>query len=201
MNLRSNLLKKGMTMNNKALELAKKIYELTKRGIDGEKENAVLQLEKIMSKYNITMEDLESERIEMYAFKFDWDFYLSRKLLIQIIYMVLGENVRGNFYKNTKEKYLIYVKCTSQQKIEIEALYTFFKNNFKEDLKLFYEAFLDKNHLYPEIGLTEEELNALHDPEEILKRKQRAFKVANIMNGLEKHTFNEQLAYKGGEDE
>ena len=51
--------------NEKYLELARKLKALADKGIDGEKYNAQKQLDKIMKKYGIRMEDLELQEFDI----------------------------------------------------------------------------------------------------------------------------------------
>ena len=168
--------------NEKIIALANKLYELTQRGVGGEKENAVTQLNKLMEKYNITLNDLNEETTNFFTFKWDWSLYISKKLLCQIIFMVVPEEHK---YK-TDKKYTVGVYCTHEQRLEIIALYNFYLDAFKNDLKIFYRAFLNQNDLYP----ADEKYCNENPTEEELKLYKSAILMAQ---GLNKHQYLKQL--------
>lgn len=175
---------------SKYKELAKKIYELTKRGESGEKENAELQLRKLMEKYNFTIEDLEEDKKDWFCFKYEWDFYLSRKLLFQILYMVCPYA----YYEKGDKRYEIIVECTAMEKIEIDALYAFYLEKLKEDIELFYSAYIHTNILFSKIEGEKKEQKE-YTEEEMKKLEQ----ISRMMLGMEKHTYYKQL--ERGEEE
>ena len=73
-------------MNDKLSDTMKKLLELSKRGIDGEKENAEKLLTKMMKKYHISKEDLEKEDIK--EFKIVYKDSFDEKLCCQVYYKV-----------------------------------------------------------------------------------------------------------------
>jgi DNA polymerase III delta prime subunit len=56
---------------SKHIELAKKLKVLSKRGIGGEKENAERMLSEIMTKYGLSDEDIEGEKLNEYYFNIE----------------------------------------------------------------------------------------------------------------------------------
>lgn len=50
-----------MEISDKVYNLAKKLLALAKGGVDGEAENAQMMLNNMLKKYNITIEDIDTE--------------------------------------------------------------------------------------------------------------------------------------------
>lgn len=127
-------------------EKLQKLSELAKRGIGGEKENAELLLKKLMKKHHITEEELELKIKNWYSFHVDND--LESKLLFQTAYMVCGHKNGTNYRKKSKKTY--FLELTAEQKIEIEYIFSIFKEDLNRELESFYTAFIYKNNIFPE---------------------------------------------------
>lgn len=126
-------------------ETLEKLLVLSKCGVDGERENASKLLKKLMKKYNISEEQLNEDLEEWYKFKIKNEFEL--KLLSQVVYKVVGYGVIVESYRKSKTVYMLYL--TPNQKIEIEYLFTIYKNDFSIELEKFYKAFISKNNIFP----------------------------------------------------
>lgn len=155
------------------MEKLQKLSELAKRGIGGEKENAEILLKKLMKKHHITEEDLKLKVKNWY--KFNVDSELESKLLIQTAYMVCGHNDDGNYRKKTKRTY--FLELTAEQKIEIEYIFSIFKEDLKKELESFYKAFIYKNDIFPEDAPTSNDPN---------KNMEEVFKVQGYMSNIRK---------------
>ena len=70
-------------MNDKVKEKITKVYELVKRGIAGEQQSAEKMLKKLLEKYNISEDELNSIDEKKYYFKYASN--LDEWLLIQLI--------------------------------------------------------------------------------------------------------------------
>lgn len=174
-------------MNGKE-ELLKKLKALAERGESGERENAAAQLEKLMKKYGVSEEELERDAEQDCFFRYSQE--TERRLLMQIVFSVTGKagsETVGTYTGRKRKK--VAVKCTAAQKLEIEALYAFYKAAFEEELETFYSAFFLKNHIYPPPNLSEGKSFWELTPEEI-ERYKRAEQMAG---GMEKHNFRKQL--------
>lgn len=128
-------------------ERLKKLLNLSEKGIDGEKEAATKILNNLMKKYNITEEQLKSKSVDWYKFRVynDWEM----KLLFQTIYKVLGAEMYDYRYiKKSKVTYLF--ELTLEESIEIEYIYSIYKQDLKKEFDLFYQAFISKNNIFPE---------------------------------------------------
>ncbi len=113
---------------------------LSKCGVDGERSNATKLLNKLMKKYNISEEELNSNIQGWYKFivRNDYEF----RLLCQIVYKVIGYGINVKSYRKFKTIFMIYL--TPNQKVETEYLFTIYKNDFKLELEKFYKAFIQK---------------------------------------------------------
>lgn len=170
--------------DNKKIELAKKLNELSKRGESGERDNAKAKLEAFMRLNGITDEMLESDE------KKERLFYVSdaeRQFFMQVLSSVCGKidvyGVRGEENKKTKT---IMATMTDAEYIEVYEKFKFYWHKYNEDLKVFYSAFIQRNELYvkPDPNAEEKESNTSLD---------ELIKVASMMRGLEKHTIIKTL--------
>lgn len=75
-------------IDEKKIELIKKLQRLAERGVGGEKEGAQKKLQQLMKKYDIEESDLSDDKLEDHEWKYHNDFEL--RLLKQTIYKVLG---------------------------------------------------------------------------------------------------------------
>lgn len=75
-------------IDEKKIELIKKLQRLAERGVGGEKEGAQKKLQQLMKKYDIEESDLSDDKLEDHEWKYHNDFEL--RLLKQTIYKVLA---------------------------------------------------------------------------------------------------------------
>lgn len=173
--------------NDKILDLAKKLYELSKRGESGEKENAASKLESVMKKYGITMDMLSDDEMKERVFLAEDG--LERKFLWQIMSSVVGE--RSTFYSKAdskKKKKRVFVKLTDIEFIEISEKFDFYWQKYNEDVMIFYKAFIQKNHLYKKLSE-----NQSTDKELTAEQKEEVMKTLRMMEGIQHHTHRKML--------
>ena len=112
-------------------EILLKLKELSKKGINGEKENAAKLLEKLMKKYNISEEELNNEEIK--------DVYINLKNEIEIR---LASQILYAFFDNRKlyklNKFKYYTELTSAQEIEFKYMFSIYLEDFKRQELVFY---------------------------------------------------------------
>ena len=75
-------------------ERLKGVYALALNGVEGEKQSAKKILDKLLEKYNLSIEDIEEEQVEIFAFTYRGKW--QKSLLIQIAYKVL--DCQPSFY-------------------------------------------------------------------------------------------------------
>jgi len=184
-----------LIMEDKIIILAKKLKALADGGIGGEKTNAIKMLETLMKKHSITMEMIEGKIIKEHEF-----FLLSEEYQFfhQVAASVFGNDGPRPYkfmYKGGKRapgKDRCGIDCSYEDFIYLMAKHQFFYNQYLEDQKIFYSAFVQKNKLYTKPCDDEEELDSDRPPL-TPQEKARLFKIANVMQGLDRAVFNKQL--------
>lgn len=169
-------------MSEKLIELAKKLRELAQRGIGGEKTNAERLLAKIMSEHGISLESLESVKRYREQFRCKVEH---RFLLAQVAYMILGSG--AEIYKDRRGPSYMQAECTPAEKLEIEAVFDFYKRAYEADLKIFRKAFMQKNQIFPSDGEIVD-IDSLSG-----KEKELSLKARRMAAGLDKHHIRKQL--------
>lgn len=128
---------------SKYIELAKKLKALADRGIGGEKINAEKMLNALMKKHGISMQEIEGDEIEFNEIIVSKE---KQKLFHQIGYSIFGKKYHNlDIRRNGNKK---YVKCTKAQAVEYEAKLNFYWKLYKEELDIFYHAFVQRNNIF-----------------------------------------------------
>jgi hypothetical protein len=166
--------------------LLRKIKALAERGIGGEKENAERLFRELCDKYDIDPEqfgeDKRTERKLKYKFR-------HKLVASQIIANVVGAKQCYQYRGDREMTY--YFEATEEEYMQICAMFDFYCGRYEEELDLFTEAFIRKNHLFAkpkEIEGEETEDAPMTD-----EQKSRYFRVAQMMSGMDKHQFNKQI--------
>jgi hypothetical protein len=173
-------------MNDKIIDLLKKLKELADRGVDGEKQTAERMLQQMMKKHGITWEELNGDE------RTDHEFFASKdqkQFLHQVAASVLGRITVQRLVKDRKYKKSIFIKCTDAEFIEINAKFNFYWQAYQRDLDTFYHAFIQKNRLFKK----PEESDYDNQPEITPKERARLMKLSLMMEGLDRHQFHKQL--------
>lgn len=174
-----------MELPDKVIELAKKLYELKERGIGGEKENASIHFNRILQKYNLTIEDIIGTTKTEREFLSPKD---KRQLLAQIAASVVGSHVKVMGYRDgsPKEDY-VYINLTDAEYVEIQSKFDFYWDAYQKDLKFFYEAFIHKNNLGAK---ADGNTSTLLTDEERVKLK----RMFEMMEVLDNHQFQKRIS-------
>lgn len=158
------------------LEKIKRIKALAEAGTGGEKETAQATLKRLMKKYDISENDILENKAEL-----EWFRYKDRaehRLLAQIIYMVTGDK---EMWKQTDKRCkLIGCYCTKAEQIEIQANFDFYNCAMKKEMKLFFDAFMQKNELFPQ--------NPKYKADSKELDLEWALKMESMMAGMDRHT-------------
>lgn len=180
-----------MEDNSKLIKLLKKLKALADRGIGGEKINAERMLHDLMQKYNISIEDIEGEKKQI--FDFDVPFKYD-ELFWQIVSNVIVDwNGRYTKYKHFKRKF--GVEMTHAEHLEIEAKSDFYYKDFEEQMKIFTSAYIYKNKLTPTYSEEKRTIRDQEDEDRELSRSERArlFKISMMMNGVDKAEYQKRI--------
>lgn len=176
-----------MGNKDKYLELARKVNELAKRGVDGEKVAAEHQLALLMKKHGITLEELEGEEVREFRLKVNKE---DAKFFRQVVSSVDTKKrgvpgcYTGGFY---------YIDCTAAEFAEIEFKFKFYLPRLKATLEGAYSAFIQVNELYR--FETEEETEERFKRERQEKREETEAdrKAREIAEGLRKERFRKAI--------
>jgi hypothetical protein len=174
---------------SKAIELAKKLKALADKGVGGEKQNAEQMLEKFLKKHNLTIEEIEGEKINKYFFQIDNKY---QQLLNQILKITnrslsLWAEIPKNKIRQLRLAGNYMTECTASQFVEIKAKFDFYSNLYEEELDVFYTAFLHANNLLVESTAQDKE-KGISDEER--ERQERAY----LMSGrIKKGQYLKQL--------
>lgn len=133
-------------MNKLIQQKLLKLLELKKRGIDGEQIVAEQMLEKLLSKYNISIEEIEEEKKEQRIFECENRF--EQKVLCQIAAAHFPENREQDFRVN-KQSPTFYALLTELEYIEFRELSEFYTAQYNRELEQFTFAFFVKHQLFP----------------------------------------------------
>ncbi|CCV64325.1 hypothetical protein BN85407480 [Alteracholeplasma palmae J233] len=172
-------------MNDKKIELLKKLKELSERGVGGEKENATKMLTRLQRKYDVS--DIEIETTEEKYREFTVPRF---KLYNRLFWQIIGTYGISK-YKKTRKRDVILINCTASLQLEILAKFQFFYTYFQKDIETFFLAFISKNELWSKTSKEPTEVTA----EELLEH----LKARQLAQKLQKYEYdtdklkNEQL--------
>lgn len=135
-----------MPNDEKIKDKLRKLLELARQGIGGEKDNAQSVLGKLLKKYNLALEDLDPDCAPIEPFEFSFKDELERNLLHQVMHHVLQSSKllvrveRGNSKK-------VCIQITRAQKLEIDMAFDIYRKAFKKEQERLFIAFINKNNL------------------------------------------------------
>jgi len=110
------------------------IYELVKRGSDGEKQAAKVALDRLMKKYNLDASDIESIELRVYCFKYssNMDMYLLHTL---VDYFLEVGAMKGAS-RSTRKVKEIHMKLNYGDYVTIDCAYHYFRRHMKKQWDL-----------------------------------------------------------------
>jgi hypothetical protein len=175
-------------MENKLKDKLLKLYELAKRGVDGEKVNAEFMLNRMLQKHGLTIEDIDQETPKKRYYKYTTK--LNDKLISQIIFKVINKR---NVYsiKGYKE---VMAEVTDYQHIQILELIDFHLENFDKERKQFLNdftsAYVQKHRLF-----RDSDDDDFKDEKPLTtEEKQALWRMSNIKDCLSNKTYTKKLS-------
>lgn len=164
-------------MNEKYIELAKKLKALSDMGIGGEKINASNMLETLMKKHNISKEDIDRVDISDHYLKVPSNF----ELFSQIAKSVNSEmKIYGDFHdKDIKKLGLkgnFLIECTTAEFLEVEAKTDMYIKLYEKELEIFYYGFCMANNLLVSSNKTLNDISEI-EREKIIRAREMASKI------------------------
>lgn len=137
-------------VDQKKLDILKKLRELAERGVGGEKEGAQKTLERLMKKYNIQEGDLSEDVEEDHDFRYRNEY--EKLLLRQLFYKIVPEYKKKAYtYRCGRgSRTTLGVSCTKAQALQIQIEYDFYRALWKEEVDFFMDAFIQKHRIFRE---------------------------------------------------
>lgn len=163
-------------IDEKKVELMKKLQRLAERGVGGEKEGAQKKLQQLMKKYDIEESDLSDDKLEDHEWKYHNDFEL--RLLKQTIYKVLGKG----------KKTIQGVQCTKAQAIQIGIEYEFYCETWKEEHDFFFKCFVQKHKIFP----TKEEM-IIRPQDDVEMSDEDAMRMQMAMSAMKDKSMTQRI--------
>ncbi|MGJ8677208.1 MAG: hypothetical protein ACSHX0_06805 [Akkermansiaceae bacterium] len=133
-------------MNKKLESKLKKLLSLARHGTRGEAVNAGEMLEGLMLKHNITLEEIEGEKIEEVWFRYK-SIKFHSGLMNQILYKVGNgrDSFKGRYHPNQ-----FLMEVTAAERMEVEMSYEIYSKALDDEMSLTYDAFIQAQGIFPE---------------------------------------------------
>lgn len=111
-----------------------KVYELVKRGEQGEQQAAEKALDRLSKKYNLSAEEVAKIHLKMYKFKYTSD--LDKMLLCQLLtYFFEGKYKKYTLYTGDVRE--IGIEMEYLDYVQIECAYEYFKRHMNQQWREF----------------------------------------------------------------
>lgn len=133
----------------------RKLLELARQGVGGEKDNAQSVLDKLLTKHGLTLDDLDPDIATVEPFEFSFKDELERDLLHQIMHHVLQSSKLSVRVERGNSK-RVCIKITRAEKLEIDLAFDIYRKAFRKEQERLFIAFINKNNLRGP-GLDEED--------------------------------------------
>lgn len=134
-------------MSESHQELLRKIKALADSGTGGEKENARRILQRLLDKYGILEDELESDTLS--AQPFSYSNPTERTLLIQVCYKVTnGTREVYTYKKGPGSQSQVFCNCTKAEGLRISFEYEFYRLLWKDEEEMMFRAFVQKHRIF-----------------------------------------------------
>lgn len=162
-----------------------KIKELSKKGIQGEAVTAKHKLHIYLKKYNLTLDDLISEKTNTYNFKINKKDQI---LFIHTLASIIGVRYKNIFSYKGKSN-ILYIDLTEVEYIDFKLKFAFHKKQLEKEIKKIIErtnlAYVYKHSL----TLTDENTEPNNDVDYNELRE-----IAKIMYNLEDVSYYRSIS-------
>lgn len=156
-----------MTQRDKAIRMARKLRELSKRGVGGEAVNAAKMLAHFLEKAGLTLEDIGEDVKKEYCWRFKGQEH--KRFILQVISSVIhGPEV----YRWKAKPNSLCVELTESEHVEVVIRLDHYWKLWQEESRLFYAAFIQANKLYrkPDPDKQADQRDLTPEEEEELRR-------------------------------
>ena len=127
-----------------------KVLALSQRGIGGEKTNAEAILKSGLAKHGLTIDDIGRDSNPLMHEVTKWYTYRTKHdktILTQCMFKL--RNVGGELeYKAMRGEKKIGYEATVLDHLEIDAMYSYYRKLYVEELELMMSAFISKHQLF-----------------------------------------------------
>lgn len=159
----------------------RKLYNLSvdKGATDPEKIAAKELLDKLIAKYDISLDDLGGlgdTESSFHTFTYAENSQFAEDLLYQIIYKVTDDHHVYYAERDDIIKPILGCYCTESQRTEIEFLYDFYLQLWQEEVKYLFAAFVQKHQIYG--NSTSETKDSKYNMEQVAK----IFKMVKVLD-------------------
>jgi len=131
-----------------------KVLELARRGAtEGERNAAEQRLQELLNKYGVSLEDVIGVELPKERIKFEYTEQWEYDLITQIAARVRDGDVNEDTYvlkderRNRARVKRFWIELTKVEAIEVQYLWPKYQAAYKEQLELFYVAFVNANNL------------------------------------------------------
>lgn len=170
------------------IEKLRKVKALAERGIDGEKEVAILKLQAICAKYGIRYEDLD--KVELIEREIKFYDKIEKQLIIQIIGVIIEPDER-NFYRRRSR---LLIDLSDAEWEQFKHAWNFHKGQFKKERAKAIRAIL-LGYIHKHDIFTENQRNPTDEKHEQTDLDLLEMMVG-IMSGMENNTYHKALTQK-----
>jgi len=129
------------------LNRIKKIYRLSEEGIGGEQVVAKQLLEKLMAKYDLTIEDIKGEETFEFKYSIKKDGEL-KTIFEQVLWRMLPYESAVKTMLNDHRGYNFTFFCTQAENVDLIEAYLHYKKEFLNEKKMLLDAFIVRHMLW-----------------------------------------------------
>lgn len=166
-----------MEISDKVYNLAKKLLALAKGGVNGEAENAQMLLNNMLKKYNITIEDIDTEIVR----ECRYDILPKHQDLFFAICWEVIPNWTGSYKchphakKNSDYSRYIYLNLTIAQEIELTSKFDFYVRDYDRQYAEFLEYIRMRKQMFAKSYVQKQNIRIHEDTDMTGKTSNRKY--------------------------
>lgn len=126
----------------------RKLLELSRRGVGGERVNADRKLDELCAKHGIDRTELERDNLDVRTIKLEYHGDHEYKLLVQVVGAVLNTH-SPTLLQVGRARTWVLVEAPAAQAVELEVAYAAHLSAMREELAVFLNAYFMRNSIYP----------------------------------------------------
>ena len=169
-------------VDEKKIELLKKLQALAERGERGERTAARRQLERLMEKYGVQEADISDDALTMHWYRYSNP--MEKKLLTQIFYKVAPKRKTYKIAYGEGTRTKAGILCTSAEALQIDVEYDFYKNLWAKELNFFLIAFIQKHQIF--------DMSPGHETDNTMDRE-TIMRMSMLIDGMEDATLHKMI--------